>query len=328
MEALMNSAASRATRLLIRLVRASFLLSLTIAIVLLLVRHWQHGSAFVPQGGVLLFVAVSVSLAMIVLRTDLVWQLCRPFDRAGSVRRAATLASSTEHLRWRWMLPLRGQIVASGIHVWATLCWGFLAQSPVVILVVLLVTCVTEVICWLPWIVAKVNAQPVSPLPAAPALQSTRVDALERLHEPVTCVSNDDSTELNQLGGVSSMSSALLDEESDESSLEETIDADLIQFQERHRRDGKETIQGVIRVSVTEDQRTVIEHVVFHPPLPGIPEVVVDWLEGPECQIRITRAERFGLRFELRLSQNPTENSSIVFQYLATAACLAEQGES
>lgn len=115
---------------------------------------------------------------------------------------------------------------------------------------------------------------------------------------------------------------------SDESFIEETeftdegageIDAGQTLWLSRRTTDETEQIEGWVRVEFAAGQRETMIHVAFCPPLPGIPEIETEDLEGSELEIRVAAAFAFGARLSVRRSGPLDEANSDRVGFFAQA---------
>jgi len=81
-----------------------------------------------------------------------------------------------------------------------------------------------------------------------------------------------------------------------------------------HVEEEGERLDVLIRLTFPEGQRSQFTHLPIQPPFPGVPVVSCHQLAGPDCSITIAESQSFGVRLELRLSQMPTEQVTIVLQ--------------
>ncbi|MDB5343303.1 MAG: hypothetical protein JWP89_1680 [Schlesneria sp.] len=70
----------------------------------------------------------------------------------------------------------------------------------------------------------------------------------------------------------------------------------------RRTTDETEQVEGWVRVEFAAGQREAMIHVAFCPPLPGIPEIETEDLEGSDLEIRVAAAFAFGARLSVRRS--------------------------
>lgn len=81
-----------------------------------------------------------------------------------------------------------------------------------------------------------------------------------------------------------------------------------------HVEEEGERLDVLMRLTFPEGQRSQFAHLPIQPPFPGVPVVSCHQLAGPDCSITIAESQSFGVRLELRLSQMPAEEVTIVLQ--------------
>lgn len=97
------------------------------------------------------------------------------------------------------------------------------------------------------------------------------------------------------------------------------IDEGLTLWLSRRTTDDAEQIEGWVRVEFAAGQREAIVHVAFCPPLPGIPEIETEDLEGTDLEIRVAAAFAFGARLSVRRSGSLAESSIARVGFFAQA---------
>ncbi len=66
---------------------------------------------------------------------------------------------------------------------------------------------------------------------------------------------------------------------------------------------GRECVEGQVRISFEPGQRVGYAHIPICPPFLGAPEFECHWIAGPECRIRPTQVQPFGVRIEAKLPE-------------------------
>jgi hypothetical protein len=116
--------------------------------------------------------------------------------------------------------------------------------------------------------------------------------------------------------------------QSDEVFVEETefveegdgdVDEGQTLWLSRRMTDDTEQIEGWVRVEFAAGQRETMIHVAFCPPLPGIPEIETEDLEGADLEIRIAAAFAFGARISVRRSGTLDASSTDRVGFIAQA---------
>jgi hypothetical protein len=98
--------------------------------------------------------------------------------------------------------------------------------------------------------------------------------------------------------------------------LDEPLSPDIRQQQTRRRTaDGREVVQGVLRVPFSVGQRVAIEHLVFCPVLDRVPKVSATVLDELESSARATHVYRYGARLEIKLSEPCEEPLEVAVGY-------------
>ncbi len=88
--------------------------------------------------------------------------------------------------------------------------------------------------------------------------------------------------------------------------------------------DGGELLSGWLRVDLAAGQRTANLHVAFCPPFARTPRISVQQVGGPEARVKTVQALPYGVRFDLKVSDEGPEASTLVLQF--AAAVSAEAG--
>jgi hypothetical protein len=87
----------------------------------------------------------------------------------------------------------------------------------------------------------------------------------------------------------------------------------------RRTTEDTEQIEGWVRVEFAAGQREAVVHVAFCPPLPGIPEIETEDLEGSDLEIRVAAAFAFGTRLSVRRSGSLDESTTDRVGFFAQA---------
>ncbi len=83
--------------------------------------------------------------------------------------------------------------------------------------------------------------------------------------------------------------------------------------------DGTETISGWLRASFLPGQRTTRVHLAFCPPFASVPAVEVEQTDGPPARIKTVQLLPYGVRFDLKLSDDAEESLTVLLQFSAHA---------
>lgn len=107
----------------------------------------------------------------------------------------------------------------------------------------------------------------------------------------------------------------------DETEPAETeIPPGLIQQVTRVLEDSRESIHAIVQAKVAANDRLAIIHLSFCPPLTERPELTAHALDMDEADVRITQAETFGARLEVRLPVVAPAERSFLIEVLGSAA--------
>jgi hypothetical protein len=89
------------------------------------------------------------------------------------------------------------------------------------------------------------------------------------------------------------------------------------QLTRRTAGDGSEEINGVLRATFLPDEKTVVLHVAFCPPLKAIPEVTARQTDGPAARVKVAQVVPHGTRLEVRRTGKATGPANVVLQFAA-----------
>lgn len=93
----------------------------------------------------------------------------------------------------------------------------------------------------------------------------------------------------------------------------------LVQQITRTKERDRESLHAILKAQIATDDRVGIIHLAFCPPLPGPPELTAHALDADEAEIRITQAETFGARLEVRLPRATTSARDVHVEVLGSA---------
>ena len=100
---------------------------------------------------------------------------------------------------------------------------------------------------------------------------------------------------------------------------EDTDDETTTQWMTRRDEPDGEAIEGILRVHFAPGQREAVVHVTFCPPLPMLPDVELECVDGDDWQMKTEAALPYGLRIQVRRSTAVTLEQSGRIAYLATS---------
>jgi hypothetical protein len=103
----------------------------------------------------------------------------------------------------------------------------------------------------------------------------------------------------------------------------ESLPLGLVQHMTRRIDGDRETVVCLMRATFEPGQRQASLHASFCPPLEADPLCECEQVEGPEAAIKLTQAESFGARVELRLPRRPETGVSVVIRITANSTPLA-----
>ena len=88
--------------------------------------------------------------------------------------------------------------------------------------------------------------------------------------------------------------------------------------------EGSETLSGWLRVGMAAGQRSANVHVAFCPAFARAPRVSVEQRGGPSARIKTVQVLRQGVRFDLKLAAPGAEPQTVLLEFSAEAAQVAE----
>ena len=99
------------------------------------------------------------------------------------------------------------------------------------------------------------------------------------------------------------------------------LPAGLVQQLSRIREGGRESIHAVLLAEIVPGDRQAALHVAFCPPLEEKPELTAHALDTDDAEVRITQAETFGARIEVRLQAIVSDKRIVLVELLGSATC-------
>jgi hypothetical protein len=100
---------------------------------------------------------------------------------------------------------------------------------------------------------------------------------------------------------------------------EAEIPAGLLQQVTRVLEDDRESIHALVQANIAANDRLAIVHLSFCPPLANRPELTAHALDMDDADVRITQAETFGVRLEIRLPKVASAERSFLIELLGSA---------
>lgn len=126
---------------------------------------------------------------------------------------------------------------------------------------------------------------------------------------------NDQSLEerLNALAGGSEQPEPSDGDDGQSAHVEESVmdNPAVIQHITRFHCDGQEMLSGQFRMSFSPQQTSAVLHVPLHPPMGSVPQVE-SFCDNEDFRIRVTDAQRFGVRLEIKTPPMDAEVSGVI----------------
>lgn len=88
-------------------------------------------------------------------------------------------------------------------------------------------------------------------------------------------------------------------------------DPTVRQYIIRSTAEGKDQLSGEFRITIAANQSTSVVHVPLYPPMQHVPEVEA-FCENENVRIRVTDAQRFGIRLEMKTAQSSDAIDEII----------------
>ena len=95
--------------------------------------------------------------------------------------------------------------------------------------------------------------------------------------------------------------------------MEELLEPGVMQQFTRAHRDGLDCLVGCYRLDFAPDQLRYPISIPIHPPLPATPSVEAETTDV-SARIRVTNAEKFGVRLEVVLREPLEQEQSVILQ--------------
>jgi hypothetical protein len=102
--------------------------------------------------------------------------------------------------------------------------------------------------------------------------------------------------------------------------IDAEVHGDLWLEQRRFIGECSETISGVLRSRLLPRDRVAIEHIAFCPPMPAMPHLELEPVDGCDYSVRATHVHRYGARIEVKLEQVRDEATECLVAFEARAA--------
>jgi hypothetical protein len=98
----------------------------------------------------------------------------------------------------------------------------------------------------------------------------------------------------------------------------EEIPAGLVQQLTRVREDAGESLHALALAEIPAGDNFAVIHLAFCPPLGGAPALTAHAFENDDATVKITQAETFGTRIEVRLPRASAEPRSVLVEVLGS----------
>jgi hypothetical protein len=95
----------------------------------------------------------------------------------------------------------------------------------------------------------------------------------------------------------------------------------LVQRLTRLRESDGESLHALVRAEVPAHDRLAVVHLAFCPPLAARPELTAHAVDAEAAEVRVTQAETFGARIEVRLPQVKDEPREMLVEVLGSVTC-------
>jgi hypothetical protein len=102
---------------------------------------------------------------------------------------------------------------------------------------------------------------------------------------------------------------------------EEPISEHLVQQLTRESNaNGGESLHALVRVSCTAGDRLAVVHLAFCPPLAATPKLTAHALDDSGAEAKVTLAETYGARIELRLPDPASDGDSVLLEVVGQSS--------
>lgn len=273
--------------------RWSLLVSLTVVVGFLLARVLNGHLHAAPTELTLVFCALLVAISLFAVRLPVLLE--------------ATSGPT------QWLGICTGMV----LHLLVLTTWISMARTSWVISFCLCVAVLSEAVCLL-LVFRKTRGAIRAPIGSRQAVDSGVVQEAILPASNAPLVEEDNVSRLKS----SELADGPFSESAEAGESAETGDPDC--FEEDIRRqvtltrdaEGYETISGVVREDFESEQRSIVSHVMFQPPLLQSPHVEAHVIEGPSATIKATRVEKFGVRFEIRLEKPSDRDATVAYEFI------------
>ena len=99
--------------------------------------------------------------------------------------------------------------------------------------------------------------------------------------------------------------------------------ANLVQQYTRQRDDaGGESLHAIAEAEIPAGERLAVLHLAFCPPLATAPQLTAHAIDADDAEVKITTAETYGVRLEVRLSATASQPRRVLVEVLGRAVSL------
>ena len=102
--------------------------------------------------------------------------------------------------------------------------------------------------------------------------------------------------------------------------------AGLVQQITRIQEAGAEAIRAIMQVEVVMGDRLGVGHIAFCPPLAAVPQLTAHAIDADDAEVRVTQAESFGARIEVRLPAATTAARQLLVEIIGRAPITGSAG--
>ncbi|HEX5105828.1 MAG TPA: hypothetical protein VFV87_18550 [Pirellulaceae bacterium] len=100
---------------------------------------------------------------------------------------------------------------------------------------------------------------------------------------------------------------------------DESIPANIVQQLTRTREGEGEALHALVRARIPAGDTQAVVHLAFCPPLASPPELTAHAIDADDIAVRITTAETYGLRLEVRSAAKASADKSVLVEVIGRA---------
>jgi hypothetical protein len=98
----------------------------------------------------------------------------------------------------------------------------------------------------------------------------------------------------------------------------ESVPASLVQQLTRERTEDGESLHAIVRSSFVAGDRLAVVHLAFSPPLTKAPQLAAYAIDDSGAEARVTAAETYGARIEVRLPQPAADGQTVLIEVVGS----------